>query len=78
MCFVFAIKTRHMSFSHNNGKIPRKEMSKLFSCDYDHYDLLKCRQNVNFESLRQEKEMDFDYGEEYLRSIPNKVLLWQY
>ena len=30
----------------------RKEMSNLFSCDYDHYDIAKCRRNMNF------KEMD--------------------
>ena len=56
-------------------------MSKLFSCDYDHCDMVKCRQNMNFEEMDTEpstgKLMDFDYFEEYLTSIPNKILLWQ-
>ena len=28
-------------------------------------------------SGQQEKIMDFEYGEEYLRSTSNKILLWQ-
>ena len=28
--------------------------SKLFSCDSDHYDMMKCRQNVNFEKMDTE------------------------
>ena len=26
-------------------------MLKLFSCDYDHYNIVRCRQNVNFEEF---------------------------
>ena len=29
-------------------------MSKLFSCDYDHYDMVKSRRNVNFEGMESE------------------------
>ena len=29
-------------------------MSKLFLCDYDHYDMMKCRRNVNFEEIDTE------------------------
>ena len=29
-------------------------------------------------SLQQEEMMDFDYSEEYLRSISSKILLWQW
>ena len=29
-------------------------MTKLFSCDYDHYDNAKCRRNVNFEEMDTE------------------------
>ena len=50
-------------------------MSKLFSCDY-----LNIHQNVARwdakEERNQEKMMDFEYCEEYLMSISNKVLLW--
>ena len=47
-------------------------MSNLFSCDY-----LTIRQNVAREERNQEKKMmDFDYYEEYLTSIRNKLLLW--
>ena len=59
-------------------------MKKLFSCVSDHCDMVKCRQNVNFEEidtvcLQQEKMMDIAYCVEYLWSISNnKILLWQY
>ena len=41
--------------------------------------MVKCSQNVNFEEMEHStgKFMDFDYCEEYLRSISNKILLWQ-
>ena len=26
----------------------KKKMTKLFSYDYDHYDVVKCRRNLNF------------------------------
>ena len=29
-------------------------MSKLFSCDYDHYNVVKCRRNMNFEEIDTE------------------------
>ena len=32
-----------VSVSCFNGKITRKEMSKLFLYDYDHCDMVKCR-----------------------------------
>ena len=56
MYFVFVIKTRHKSLSCDNGKITRKEMSKLFLCDYltTHYSMVKCHGNVNFEEINSE------------------------
>ena len=43
-------------------------------------DMVKCRRNKNFEGMDTElstgKMMDFDYCEEYLRSISSKALLW--
>ena len=72
MYSVFVSKTRHNFVSRDNNKITRKEMSNLFSCDY-----LTIRQNVAREERNQEKKMmDFDYYEEYLTSITNKLLLW--
>ena len=69
MYFEFSIKTRHMLVSPDNGKITRKEMSKLLSFDYDHYDMIKRHQNVNFEeidtNLQQEKIMDFGWWVEF-------------
>ena len=51
-------------------------MSRLFSCDYDHYDMIKSHWTVNFYEMDTEpstgKMMDFDYCEEYLKSIWNK------
>ena len=65
----------------DNDKITQKEMLKLFSCDYDHYNIMKCRRNMNFEEMDTEpstgKNDGFCYFEEHLRSIPNKILLWQ-
>ena len=56
-------------------------MLKLFSCDYDYYNIMKCRRNMNFEEMDTEpstgKNDGFCYFEEYLRSIPNKILSWQ-
>ena len=54
--FEFAIKIRHKSISRDNGKIIRKEMSKLFYADYvfTHYGMVKWRQNVNFEEIDTE------------------------
>ena len=43
-----------MSVCRKNDKITPKEMSILFSCDYDHYDMVKYRRNVNFEVLDTE------------------------
>ena len=51
MYFVFSIKTKQMSVSHDKGKITQKKMSKSFSFDFDHYDMVKCHQNVNFEDI---------------------------
>ena len=50
----FAIKTRHMSLLRDNDKIIQKETPKLFSCDYDHYNKVKCRRNVDFEEIDTE------------------------
>ena len=62
----------------DNGKITQKEMSEAFSWDHDHYDLVKCRQNMNFEEMNTEpsteKMISFDYCEECLKSISNKIL----
>ena len=54
--FLFVIKIRQKSISRNNGKITRKEMSKLFSCDYltTHYSMVKSRRNVSFEEIHPE------------------------
>ena len=43
-----------MSVTPDDGKITRKKMSKLYSCDYDHYDMVKCRRNMNFEEIDTE------------------------
>ena len=56
-------------------KSNEKKMSKLFSYDYEHYNVVKRRRDLNFE--RMEKMMSFDYCEEYLRSTSNKILLRQ-
>ena len=73
MYLVFVIKTRHNSVSCCNSKITQKEMSKLFLCHY-----LTIGWNVDWEGKNQKKKMmDFDYYEEYLTNILNKMLLWQ-
>ena len=75
MYFVFVIKNRHNSVSRGNSKITRKEMSNLYRCDY-----LTIRQNVAREERKRKKSkkmMNFDYYDEYLTSISNKILLWQ-
>ena len=45
------------------------------------YGMVKYSQNVNFEEMDAERStrkiMDFDYCEEYLRILSNKILLWQ-
>ena len=55
-------------------------MSTLFPCVYDRYDTVKCCRNVNFLEIRTDPSTrindDFDYCEEYLRSLSNKILLW--
>ena len=71
MYFVFIIKTTHKSVSRGNNKITRKEMSKLFSWDY-----LNIRRIKKNDDEIKKKMMDFDYCEEYLTSISNKILLW--
>ena len=84
MYFVFVTKTKCKSVSRNSGKIivTGKEMSKLFSFDYltMHYNMVKYRRNAEKRlilSLLEENMMDFDYHEEYLTSILNKILSWQ-
>ena len=56
----------------------KEHKNKFFSCDYDHYNIVKFRRNVNFEVMdtgtsTQQKMKDFDYCEEHLRSISNKI-----
>ena len=78
MYFEFAIKTRYMLVSPGNGKITRKEMSKLLSFDYDHDDMVKCHQNVNFEEIYTKPSTGKNYGFwlvcGILGSILNKIL----
>ena len=54
----------------------RKKIQKTPS-----YGMVKYSQNVNFEEMDAERStrkiMDFDYYEEYLRILSNKILLWQ-
>ena len=80
MYFVFAIKTRHMSISRDNSKITRKEMLKLFLCDYNHYDIVKCPLKVIFEEIDTEpsarKNNEF-WQQGYLRIMSSKILLEQ-
>ena len=58
-------------------KSHEKKVSKLFSYN----DVMKCRRNLNFEKLDTAsftgKNDGFDYCEEYLRGISNKILLRQ-
>ena len=54
MFFVFAIKTKLNSVSRRNSKITRKEVSKLFLCDY-----LNIPRNVAREERNQEKNIGF-------------------
>ena len=55
-------------------------MSKIFFENY-RYDMVKFRRNVSFEEMDTERSTGkndrFDYCEEYLRSISNKILSWQ-
>ena len=44
------MKTRHMCVSRNHTA----KISKLFLYDCDHYDMVKCHQNVNFEEIGTE------------------------
>lgn len=45
---MFSIKTRHEPVSHHNGKIARKETSKLFLCEYF---TTQFHRNVNFDEI---------------------------
>ena len=66
MYFVFIIKTRHKSTSRGNSKITRKEISKLFSCDY-----LTIRRNVADAGEERNQEKDDGF---YLRVIFNEYI----
>ena len=66
---VFAIKTRHKSISRGNSKITRKEMSKLFSCNY----LTICR-NVARWDAREESNQQKDDGFWLLWGIFNEYI----
>ena len=37
-------------------------MSKLFSFNYDYYDAVKCRRNMNFEEMDTEPPTGKNYG----------------
>ena len=52
--FASPVKTRHMSDSRDNGKTTRKEKSKLFLCDYNYYNMVRCHRNVDFEEINTE------------------------
>ena len=41
----------YISVSRDNGKITWKEMSKLFSCDYNRQDMVKCLRDVSSEEM---------------------------
>ena len=43
-----------MSDSRDNGKTTRKEKSKLFLCDYNYYNMVRCHRNVDFEEINTE------------------------
>ena len=62
MYFVSAIKIRDMSVLRDNGKITRIEISKLFRYDCDHYDMVKCRWNMNFEEIDTEPSIGKNDG----------------
>ena len=57
-------------------KTREKEMSKLFFQYYHyHYGMVKYRRNVNLEEMDSgcsTEKKDFDYSEEYLRSMKRK------
>ena len=69
-----------VSVSHDNSKITRNEMSKLFFQNYQyHCGMVKYCRNVDFEEMDTEcsARKNYRFSEEYLRSISNKILLWQ-
>ena len=43
-----------MSDSRDNGKTTRKEKSKKFLCDYNYYNMVRFRRNVDFEEINTE------------------------
>ena len=78
MYSVLVNKTRHKFVSRDNGKITRKAMSELFSCDYlTSHRNVESRFIIDTESSIKGKMVNFDYYEEYLTSISNNILLWQ-
>ena len=59
---AYFVSVREMSVSRENGEITRKEMPKSFLCDYDHYDMVRSRQNLNFEEIDTEPSTGKNYG----------------
>ena len=62
--YVFVIKIRRKFASRGNNKITRKELSKLFSCDY----LTTCRNVAKEKRNREKRNQEKDDGL-YLRII---------
>ena len=56
--YVFVIKIRRKSVSRGNNKIIRKELSKLFSCDY----LTICRNVAKEKRNREKRNQEKDDG----------------
>ena len=69
MYFVFIIKTRHKSVFRGNSKITRKEISKLFPCDY-----LTIRRNVARWDAKEERNPEKDDGFWLLWGIFNEYI----
>ena len=72
-----------ISVSRDNGAITstKSNVEIVFSKYYYHYGMVNVAKLWIFKKWRlsgqQEKNMDFEYCEEYLRSILNKILLCQ-
>ena len=72
----FVIKTRQKSVSRDNSKITRKEISKLIRVTTSPFVEMWLDEMLRKKGIKK-KMMDFDYCEEYLTNISNKILLWQ-
>ena len=76
MNFVFTIKTEYKSVAHDNSKIAPKKISKIIFVAWWNAAKMSILKRLIMR-LQQEKMMDFDYCDEYLGSISNKILFWQ-